>query len=160
MGKSPNPYNYCNIKYIALVLLVLQNTLVVVFTGLSRNTHDGDPMYASTTAVVITEVMKMFTCFVVIGYDTGGVFGLLKSLNDEIITVPIELVKLAVPSFLYTLQNNLLYVALSNLDPATFQVGYQLKILTTAVFSVIMLNKNISRLQYVLYIHIHLLSFC
>lgn len=145
MGKLSS--TYCNIKYVALVLLVLQNTLVVVFTGLSRNSNGNSPMYASTTAVVITEVLKMLSCFLVIGYEAGGVFGLLKCLHDEIIAVPMELVKLAVPSFLYTLQNNLLYVALSNLDPATFQVGYQLKILTTAVFSVIMLNKSISRLQ-------------
>lgn len=137
--------NYFNIKYVALVLLVLQNTLVVVFTGYSRSTHG--PMYASTTAVVITEVLKMFSCFLVIGFDSGGVGGLMKALNDEIISVPMELVKLAVPSILYTIQNNLLYVALSNLDPATFQVGYQLKILTTAVFSVLMLNKSISKLQ-------------
>jgi UDP-galactose transporter len=52
--------------------------------------------------------------------------------------------KLAIPAVLYTIQNTLQYIAVSNLDAATFQVTYQLKILTTAIFSVLMLGKSLS----------------
>lgn len=52
--------------------------------------------------------------------------------------------KLSIPAILYVVQNNLQYVAASNLDVATFQVTYQMKILTTAGFSVIMLGKRLT----------------
>ena len=59
------------------------------------------------------------------------------------------MLKLSVPSLLYTVQNNLLYYALSHLDAATFQVGYQVKILTTAFFSMFLLGKSLTRLQWI-----------
>lgn len=52
--------------------------------------------------------------------------------------------KLTIPAVLYTLQSSLLYTAISNLDVVTFQVNYQLKILTTAVFSVQFLGRQLA----------------
>jgi solute carrier family 35 (UDP-sugar transporter), member A1/2/3 len=57
---------------------------------------------------------------------------------------PLDTLKLAVPALLYTLQNNMIYVALANLEATTFQVGYQSKVITTAVLSVIMLNRTLT----------------
>lgn len=45
-------------------------------------------------------------------------------LKEEIVNKPMETMKLAIPAGIYTLQNNLLYVALSNLDGATYQVTH------------------------------------
>ena len=71
-----------------------------------------------------------------------------KLLWSEIVVNWPETVKVSVPAFVYMLQNNLLYVATSNLDAATCQITYQLKILTTAVFAVTMLGQSIGRLKW------------
>ena len=57
--------------------------------------------------------------------------------------------RLIVPAGLYTLQNTLVYVAISNLDAITFQVTYQLKILTTVLFSIALLGRSVTRRQWV-----------
>lgn len=56
---------------------------------------------------------------------------------------------MAIPAFLYTLANSLQYIGISNLDAATFQVVYQLKIIVTAMFSVLMLQKSFGFRQWI-----------
>merc|ERR1711931_297100 len=69
-------------------------------------------------------------------------------LDKTIIKQPMDTVKVMVPSAVYLIQNNLLYVAASNLDVATYQITYQLKILTTAMFAVTMLGKKLLPTQW------------
>ena len=99
--------NFFSVKYAALALLVLQNTFLVVFMRYSR-TIEG-PMYASSTAVTMMEIVKLASCLCVITYEKNGVLGVVKALQADIISQPLELLILSVPSFLYTVQNNLLY---------------------------------------------------
>lgn len=49
----------------------------------------------------------------------------VSQLLKEIMSSPVETMKLAIPAGIYTLQNNLLYVALTNLDAATYQVTHE-----------------------------------
>ena len=51
--------------------------------------------------------------------------------------------------FRTVIQNNLQFVAASNLEAATFQVSYQMKILTTAAFSVVLLRRKLTPLKWV-----------
>ena len=127
------------IKYGALFLLVAQMVGLVLIMRVSRTSHvEGQPMYLASTAVFVMEVMKLVICCCVIAYQSEN--SLATELNTHVMNAPIEMAKLSVPSFMYCIQNNLLYFALSNLDAATYQVCYQLKILTTAVFSMVLLQ--------------------
>lgn len=127
------------IKYAALLLLVAQMVGLVLLMRYSRTSQPKDqPLYLASTAVFIMEVMKLVICCFVIAYQSNG--RLISELKTHVFGAPIEIAKLSVPSFLYTVQNNLLYLALTNLDAATYQVCYQLKILTTALFSALMLQ--------------------
>lgn len=57
--------------------------------------------------------------------------------------------KLSIPAILYVIQNSLQFVAISNLPVASFQVTYQMKILTTAAFSVILLRKKLTSAKWI-----------
>ncbi|XP_053325669.1 UDP-N-acetylglucosamine transporter isoform X2 [Spea bombifrons] len=139
-----------HLKYISLGVLVFQTTSLVLTMRYSRTLKEEGPRYLSSTAVVAAEVLKIVACVLLVYKDNNCSIRVLnRVLQDEIINKPMETLKLAIPSGIYTLQNNLLYVALSNLDAATYQVTYQLKILTTALFSVTMLQRKLTRNQWI-----------
>ena len=58
--------------------------------------------------------------------ETGSLARLITSLKENVFGSPTELLKLSVPSLVYALQNNMAFVALSNLDAAVYQVIYML----------------------------------
>ncbi|KAL7387047.1 hypothetical protein ABVT39_017516 [Epinephelus coioides] len=139
-----SPHSY-GLKYMSLGVLVLQTTSLVLTMRYSRTLKEDGPRYLASSAVVSTEVLKILVCTLLVFKESNFSPRLLK---EEIVNKPVETMKLAIPAGIYTLQNNLLYVALSNLDAATYQVTYQLKILTTALFSVSMLGKRLGFYQW------------
>jgi len=130
-------------KYVSLFFLVVQNSTLMLTMRYSR-TVEG-PQYITSTAVVLAEILKiMCSLFLLFAEDRFVLVNALARLKYEFYSVPAGMIKLAIPSILYTIQNNLQYVAASHLDAATLQVSYQLKILTTALFSVIILQRSLT----------------
>ena len=108
-------------KYLSLVVLVVQNTSLVLIMRHSL-TMEG-PRYITSTAVALSEVLKLVVCTVLVFYQNDCNAGsTIRLLKKEIVDNYVETFKVSVPSLLYTVQNNLLFVAVSNLDAATFQV--------------------------------------
>uniref|UniRef100_A0A8D3D7T8 Solute carrier family 35 member 2 n=1 Tax=Scophthalmus maximus TaxID=52904 RepID=A0A8D3D7T8_SCOMX len=134
------------LKYISLAVLVVQNASLILSIRYVR-TLPGDRFF-TTSAVVMAEVLKVLTCLLIILLQRKCKF--IRPRKTEGVNYDSQhTLKMSVPSLIYTLQNNLQYVAISNLPAASFQVTYQLKILTTALFSVLMLRKSLSRVQWV-----------
>jgi UDP-sugar transporter A1/2/3 len=71
------------------------------------------------------------------------------SLQTNVFRAPLDALKIIVPSLLYLVQNTLLYIALSNLSAPLFQVTYQAKLVTTALVSVVMLQRSYSPQQWI-----------
>jgi len=122
---------------------------MVLVLRYSRTAPIDGPRYLASTAIVSSETLKILICILLVFKDEGSWSDVWNVVWDEVILNPWETLKLLIPASLYTLQNNLLFLALSNLDAATYQVTYQLKILATALFSVWMLHKRLSPAQWV-----------
>lgn len=77
---------------------------------------------------------------------TGGLspWGAARAVARASRASPRDIAVLAVPAALYAMQNNLLYLAMGHLDATTVQVLYQMKVATTACFSVGMLGARLS----------------
>ncbi|CAM9220492.1 unnamed protein product [Ectocarpus fasciculatus] len=137
-----------------LLTLVVQNSAQAIFMRYSfkpKNQVEGEDKEAepaSSTAVMMAELCKL-VCSILLQYrGDGSVRHVVKTLREDVWEKPVELLKMAVPACLYVVQNNLNYVAISNLDGPTFQLLYQLKILTTALFSVLMLKRVLHMKQW------------
>ncbi|NXN57061.1 S35A1 protein, partial [Rynchops niger] len=132
-----------------LYCLTVMTLVAATYTVALRYTRTVETeLYFSTTAVCITEVIKLFLSVGILAKETGSLARLITSLKENVFGSPKELLKLSVPSLVYALQNNMAFVALSNLDAAVYQVTYQLKIPCTALCTVLMLNRTLSKLQW------------
>lgn len=138
------------LKYLSLVTLIIQNSALFLIMHYSRiMPTSGGHRYFASTAVFLNEVIKLAFSFTMAFSETSSSVSCSTPATTMFRTVWASVFtgdswKLAIPAMLYTLQNTLQYVAVSNLDAATFQVTYQLKIIATAFFSVLLLGRTLS----------------
>ncbi|KAK7753141.1 UDP-galactose transporter Gms1 [Diatrype stigma] len=130
--------------------LTFQNSALILIMHYSRMMPPtGDHRYFPSTAVFLTEVIKLAISLTFAIYEISRsmppmspatrIFG---QINKAVFSG--DSWKLAIPATLYTLQNTLQYVGVGNLDPVHFQILYQLRILTTAIFTVMMLGRPLT----------------
>lgn len=114
-----NRHSY--IKYVSLISLALQNVLSIMLVRYVRTTPG--PRFIKSTFVVICEVQKAILSILLISCEERGVIAGLKAMYKKILLRPSDTLKLSIPALIYTLQNNLVIIAISNLDPATYVVN-------------------------------------
>lgn len=132
-----------------LYCLSVMTLVAATYTVALRYTRTiSTDLYFSTTAVCLTEVIKLVLSLGMLARESGSASRLQASLVEHVWNSPKELLKLSIPSLVYAVQNNMAFLALSNLDAAVYQVTYQLKIPCTALCMVLMLNRSLGRMQW------------
>ncbi|KAF7778425.1 hypothetical protein Agabi119p4_2770 [Agaricus bisporus var. burnettii] len=147
------------LKYVSLVTLAVQNAALAIVMHYSRISTPPELSYSPAAAVLLNELIKGAISFCMALYITAtaasdhprysGLQSPLKKFTSVFSCVCCEIFspdcwKLSIPAVLYVIQNSLQFVAISNLPVATYQITYQMKILTTAAFTVALLRKKLS----------------
>ncbi|KAI9138791.1 nucleotide-sugar transporter-domain-containing protein [Paraphysoderma sedebokerense] len=160
MAEAQPSLNGIPLKYISLVTLVTQNSFLILSMRYSR-TIPGPP-YIISTAVLLAELIKLVISIAVHFHQSRTSLKRLttstlpqssplsvqhaytiKQFLKDIFGPKSDALKIMIPALLYAIQNNIQYVAISLLDAVSYQVTSQLKILTTALFSVWLLQKSL-----------------
>lgn len=96
--------------------------------------------YSIVGSVVVTEVIKLMLSTLAVCRDyRWSVVNTMK----RCFTIMGSSLPMAVPAVVYLVQNTLNYVALQSIPSATHAILVQLKLLTTAIFAVLILRKQI-----------------
>ena len=129
-----------NMGWAYLILLIVQNTSK---TLIMRYAVRSKANFLYSAAVVATESLKALISVVWV-LSTGGSAGsILHHMRTDWRTC----VRLLVPAGVYNCQQMLEFVALSRLEAPLFSVIVQTKLLTTALFTWILLGKRLRRNQ-------------
>ena len=134
-------------KTFSLGLLIFMNTAQVIFMRYARTCST--EKYESTTAVVLGEIMKIVMSFFLMVFENGSLSKANKMITTQAKENRREVLLQAVPALLYTVQNVAMYEAISNLDAGLFQICTRMKILITALLSVLFLGKQLRALQWI-----------
>ncbi|CAI4225938.1 unnamed protein product [Auanema sp. JU1783] len=136
---------FTSLQFLSMLILTAQQTGMPF---LARSASKSSK-FLSTTSVFMMEVIKSSACTVLILKNCNFNF---KECFHKIYRYTwqnkMETLKVSIPAFVYAVQNNLFYIALANIDATTYSVTYQLRILTTAILSVCLLGKMLSRKQW------------
>lgn len=103
----------------------------------------GDAHFLYSAAVIGTEGTKCLSSIMYVLCTGGSPTSIYRYLKAEWRKFAL----LAVPAGIYNFQQTLEYVALRNLNAALFSVLVQTKLLTTAIFSAVLMGKKLRKAQ-------------
>jgi UDP-sugar transporter A1/2/3 len=145
--ETPQGNDGVMMKVLAISALVVQNSGLTITMRLSRVKQTATPLYLISTAVATSEMVKLVISFIAFYWqekDSQSPGEMLHTLYGT----KMEVAQTMIPSALYTVQNNLQFVATSNLPAEVYQVLVQLKLVTTAILSKTFLGKSLLASQW------------
>ena len=104
--------------------------------------------YLNSTAVTLSELIKFALSLIAVCGSAPSLSAAVRIVMRTLLGMPDQMLRVALPALLYTIQNNIIYVALSHLDAVTFQITYQLKIVAALLSSRLLLKKKVSKLRW------------
>lgn len=72
----------------------------------------------------MAEAVKLLTSLALVYNEEGNYYHWINALHHTVIKNPMDTLKVCIPSLVYIIQNNLLYLSASHLDAATYQVVF------------------------------------
>ena len=138
-GGSLSSNNF--LKLTILVGVTLQNTGYALCRRYSRGYLK--ETYSTSSALLVMEVAKLVLSMAQVaggGHESDVPEG---SALSKYVFLIVHSWKMMVPAIIYLVMNILGFVALGHLDASTFSVVAQMKVFTTAIFSVLILGRTL-----------------
>ena len=123
------------VKISLLVILCMQSSIYSIL-GSYSGVYLGE-MWSKSSMLMMAEIIKIVISLIMIIREYKS-----ESIRNIYISVK-ESLPMVIPAFLFWVMNQLGLSAFDRLDATTFMACSQLKILTTAGFSVVMMGKSI-----------------
>lgn len=125
------------------IYLATNLATLLVTAAAKRST---ETKFINSTAVTVGEAIKVAISVLMIwaAQRSRSPGELLATISTTLFGNPTELLKVCVPALLYTIQNNIIYVALNHIDTVTFQIVYQMKIVAAALAHRFLLGRRVS----------------
>jgi len=136
---------FSSIKVAVLLILCLQNSIFTVLRRYSQGVLKEE--YSKHEVLVLGELIKiLFSAYMI--FQSSSCAGVKRPFFQHIKHVTARSHKMFALSLIYGLMNILSFVALRNISAGIFTICAQLKILTTATFSSIMLKRSYSYVKW------------
>jgi len=132
--------NHAAFKFLLLFIMIIVNSAVVLVGKFNGNVSP-EERYNVLHMLILTEILKLsLSCIAeVCSSTTPGSF---------LISISNGYLQMAVPAFLYLIQNSAIYLSLSYLSVPTFQVLSQSKLIITSFLSTLILNRSYNLQQW------------
>ncbi|KAI6183693.1 Nucleotide Sugar TransPorter family [Aphelenchoides bicaudatus] len=135
------------LSLVVFTVLAICNPILVRVAHKEAEAH-GHTFVGSTTVFAV-EFFKIIICCIASPITNKSLKKFLVMLYQSFTVNKVETMKICLPALMFVVQNNLYFFALQHIDAALFSVTFQLRILTTVLLMMIVLNRRFTMIQWV-----------